>query len=136
MHIYKELYRIASTYYPQEGGFCTVIGLAVATGITFGKARSIMYKDAGRRNRVGSSVRKLNAAIEAQGFEVVQRDKALYPATLKTIQRSSQMRKGTFLVYTKQHVTVIKDGVCEDWSNNEIRPTLYRVESVYEVIEG
>ena len=134
MQRYKELVEVAKKYYPRDGGFCTVIALAVVTGWAFGKARSVMYRQHGRKDRRGSSVSKLNAAVEAQGFKVVQRDKSLYGKTLKTIQRSNNMSMGTFLVYTKRHVTVMKDGVCEDWSNNEIRPTLYKVESVYEVI--
>jgi len=93
-----------------------------------------MYRQHGRTDRKGSTVSKLNDAIIAQGFAVIRRDKTLYGKTLKTIQRSNNMSMGTFLIYTKQHVTVMKDGVCEDWSNNEIRPTLYKVESVYEII--
>ena len=134
MQRYKELVEVAQKYYPRDSGYCTVIALAVVTGWAFGKARSVMYRQHGRTDRRGSTVSKLNAAVEAQGYKVVQRDKSLYGKTLKTIQRSNNMSMGTFLIYTKRHVTVMKDGVCEDWSNNEIRPTLYKVESVYEVI--
>lgn len=134
MQRYKELIEVAQKYYPRDSGFCTVIALAVVTGWAFGKARSVMYRQHGRTDRRGSSVSKLNAEVAAQGFEVVQRDKTLYGKTLKTIQRDPKMNTGTFLIYTKRHVTVMKDGVCEDWSNNEIRPTLYKVESVYEII--
>jgi hypothetical protein len=134
MQRYKELVEVARKYYPRDRGYCTVIALAVVTGWAFGKARSVMYRQHGRTDRKGSTVTKLNAEIAAQGFKVVERDKALYGKTLKTIQRSNNMSMGTFLIYTAKHVTVMKDGKCEDWSNNEIRPSLYKIESVYEVI--
>ena len=134
MQRYKELVEVAQKYYPRDSGFCTVIALAVVTGWAFGKARSVMYRQHGRTDRRGSTVSKLNAEVAAQGFAVVQRDKTLYGKTLKTIQRDPKMKTGTFLIYTARHVTVMKDGVCEDWSNNEIRPTLYKIESVYEII--
>lgn len=136
MKIYNELYRVASKYYPQEGGWCTVIALAVTTGMGFGKARSIMYNDHARINRRGSSIRKLNTAIRDQGFNVEQCERMdkRFGRTLKTMQDKLAGTTGTYLVYTKGHVTVIKDGVCEDWCNNEHgRKTMYRIESIYEV---
>tara|TARA_R100000951_G_scaffold114326_2_gene118356 strand:+ start:327 stop:746 length:420 start_codon:yes stop_codon:yes gene_type:complete len=136
MKVYKELYRVASKYYPQEGGWCTVIALAVTANIGFGKARSIMFNTQQRINGKGSSVTRLNRAVKAQGFNVEQRDRMdkRFGRTLKTMQDKLAGTKGTYLIYTKQHVTVIKDGVCEDWCNNEHgRVTLYRIESIYEV---
>lgn len=113
-----------------------MIALAVVTGWAFGKARSVMYRQHGRINGVGSTVSKLNAEIAAQGYRVKQVDTLAYGKTLTTVQRDLGRAGGTWLVYTAEHVTVIKDGQCEDWSNNEIRPSRYAVESIYKVEEA
>jgi len=58
----------------------------------------------------------------------------LFGKTLITAQRDMKGSTQTFLIYTAGHVTVVKNGVCEDWSNNEHgRPTRYSVQSIYEV---
>lgn len=134
MDRYKELYRVAKAYYPNEGGFCTVVATAVATGWSFGKARSLLYRKANRVDGKGSSVRKLHAALASIGYNTARVE--VKSKTLITIQKELANTKGTYFVYTRRHVTAIKDGVCEDWSNNEHgRPTRYKIESVYRVIE-
>lgn len=136
MQRYTELVNVAHKYYPQEGGFCTVIALAVVTGWAFGKARSVMFNDHKRVNRKGSTVSKLNAAIEAAGYTVQQVDGSAYGKTLTTVQRDLGKLGGTWLVYSARHVTTIKDGKCEDWASNELHPSRYRVESIYKVEEA
>ena len=133
MQRYKELVEVASKYYPRDRGYCTVIALAVVTGWAFGKARSVMYNDHGRTDRRGSTVSKLNAAIEAAGYKVTQVNTAAYGKTLTTVQRDLGKVGGTWIVYSKHHVTTIKDGKCEDWANNEYKPSRYKVESIYHI---
>ena len=133
MQRYKELVEVARKYYPRDSGYCTVIALAVVTGWAFGKARSVMYRQHGRIDRKGSTVTKLNAEIAAQGFKVQEVNKAAYGKTLTTVQRDLCKIGGTWLVYSKYHVTTIKDGKCEDWASNEHKPSRYKVESIYHV---
>lgn len=113
-----------------------MIALAVVTGWAFGKARSVMYRQQKRVNGVGSTVFRLNDAIKRAGYRVKQVDTLAYGKTLTTVQRDLGKAGGTWLVYTAEHVTTIKDGKCEDWSNNEIRPSRYAVESIYKVEEA
>ena len=136
MQRYKELVEVARKYYPRDSGYCTVIALAVVTGWAFGKARSAMYRQHGRTDRKGSTVTKLNAEIAAQGFKVQQVNKAAYGKTLTTVQRDLCKIGGTWLVYSKSHVTTIKDGKCEDWASNDYKPSRYKVESIYQIIKG
>jgi hypothetical protein len=135
MERYNQLYKVAKAHYPNEGGFCTVIATAVATGWGFGKARSLLYRKAGRVDGRGSYISKVHEALESEGYHFEQ--VGVKSKTLITVQKELANTKGTYFVYTARHVTAIKDGVCEDWSNNEHgRPTRYAIESVYKVTKS
>ena len=133
MEIYKALRKVAVKYYPKEDGFCTVIALAVHTGWSFGKARSVMYKEHGRVDGKGSTIRALNDAFIKYGFKVTMVSLGPYGKTLRTIQRDLAAQGGNYLVYTRGHVVAVKEGSCEDWSNNLLRPSSHPVEFLYEL---
>jgi hypothetical protein len=133
MDTYNALRDIARKYYPTENNYCTVIATAVATGWSFGKARSVLFHKAQRVTGKGTHVSSIHKALAANGynarFQVVDGAKTLISA-----QQVMKNTKGTYFVYTRGHVTAIKDGVCEDWSNNEHgRRTRYKVESIYKI---
>ena len=133
MDIYLALRNVATKHYPNETNYCGVIALAVATGWRFGKARSVLFNRAGRRDRKGTQIGLLHYALKMNDYKAVYTriEKA---KTLVTAQRALQGTKGTYFIYTSRHVTCIKDGVCEDWSNNEFgQKKLYRVESIYKI---
>ena len=136
MERYRKLVQVADKYYMQrcgEGSWCTVIALAVAADLPFGKARSLLYKHAGRVNGRGTYTYKLHSTLIRVGLTARLIDD-WKGKTLISIQREFADRKGTYFIYTKGHVTCIRDGVCEDWSNNEHgRKTRYAIESVYEI---
>mgnify|MGYP003633374881 FL=1 len=133
MDQYKALRRIAIKYYPTETNYCTVIATAIATGWKFGKARSILFHKAQRSTAKGITTWSLHKALMANGYNA--RFQAIAGAkTLISAQEMLKNTKGTYFVYTSSHVTAIKDGVCEDWSNNDHgRRTRYRVESIYKI---
>lgn len=136
MQRYNELLRVAEKYYRArcgEGGWCTVIALAVATDLPFGKARSLLFKHAKRVNGRGTYPSLVHKTLELLGYKaepiVDYKSK-----TLITIQRELAGTTGTYFVYTDRHVTAIRDGVCEDWANNEHgRPTKYKIWSIYKI---
>lgn len=135
MKLYNELYRVAETYYRERCGersWCSVIAVAVATGVSFGKARSMLYKHGGRRNGRGSIIDGIHRTLRQMGYDInLVSHKS---ATLISIQQELANTEGTYFVYTKRHVTAIHNGICEDWSNNEHgRRTRYSVESVWKV---
>ena len=133
MDIYLALRNVATKHYPNETNYCGVIALAVATGWRFGKARSVLFNKTLRRDRQGIQIFLLHKVLKEYGYKAVFTSVA-GAKTLVTAQRVLENTKGTYFVYTKQHVTAIKDGVCEDWSNNEFgRKKLYRVESIYKI---
>ena len=132
MNQYHRLYRVAKKYYPQEGGFCSVIATAVAMGCAFGKARSLLYRDAGRRNKRGPTVQRHLSVMNNNGYDVKR--VTVKSKTLITVQNELANTEGTYFVYTREHVTCIQDGVCEDWTNNEQgRRTKYAIRSVYKI---
>jgi|TARA_R110001606_G_scaffold125728_4_gene259452 hypothetical protein len=133
MDIYLKLRNVATKHYPNETNYCGVIALAVATGWRFGKARSVLFNKAGRRDRQGTHIALLHRALKEHGYKAGFVTVA-GAKTLVTAQKVLKNTKGTYFVYTKRHVTTIKDGVCEDWSHND-RGTkkLYRVESIFKI---
>lgn len=136
MQLYNELYRVANKYYRErcnETNWCTVIATAVATGVSFGKARSMLFKHGNRVNGKGTYIPLVHTTLLAMGYKA-ERIEDYKSKTLISIQREFAKKSGTYFVYTGRHVTAIKDGVCEDWANNEHgRKTRYKVWSVYKI---
>ena len=132
MNKYKALKQVADKYYPTETDYCTVIAAAIALDIKFGAARSLLYRGANRVTARGTTVRKLHDVLKAQGYRAdwVTLSNGLTPVSA---QRALAKTKGTYFIYTKNHVATIQDGVCEDWSNNDHRRNLDRVESIYKI---
>ena len=132
MNKYFALKQVADKYYPKETNYCTVIATAIALDIKFGAARSLLYRGANRPDARGTTVRKLHAVLKAQGYKAgfVTLSNAKTPVSA---QRALSKTTGTYFIYTKNHVATVQDGVCEDWSNNEHRKNLDRVESIYKI---
>ena len=105
----------AASHYRGENGYCSVIAIAIATGCKFGKAKSMMNK-CGRESGKGAYLEQINNALTMGNKGAV-----MYPMagrrgfTLMTATRNLP-KQGTFLVYTRGHVTCIRDGILEDWS--------------------
>jgi len=132
MNKYKALKLVADKYYPTETNYCTVIAAAIALDIKFGAARSLLYRGANRVTAKGTTVSKLHTVLKAKGY----RPRMLFLEMAKTpvsAQKALKNTKGTYFIYTKNHVATVQDGVCQDWSNNEHRKNLDRVESIYKI---
>lgn len=132
MNKYKALKQVATKYYPTETNYCTVIAAAIALDIKFGAARSLLYRGVNRVTAKGTSVSKLHTVLKTQGY----RPRMLFLEMAKTpvsAQRALAKTKGTYFIYTKNHVATVQDGVCQDWSNNDHRKNLDRVESIYKI---
>ena len=136
MFNYEELRRVANKYYRRETNFCGVIAISIATQIPFGKSRSLLHKQ-GRKQGRGCRQLWIHQTLRNLGYSV---DKSLdlwaadkWPKTLATATRVLP-RRGTFLLYTRGHVSCVRDGVLEDWAaDNGSRK---RVQAVFEVTEN
>ena len=112
-----------------EKNDCTVIALSLATGISYQQAHRLM-KLRGRQDGHGISAshRKaclpLNDAIECCGYKLIPA-KSKYK-TLVSLTKAIKTNK-TLVVYSggkkgPNHVTVYKDGLCEDWAGSKKKP--------------
>ena len=64
----KEIYRVADKYY-KDNNYCTVVALAIAAGIGFGKAFHT-YRKLGRRRGYGTQRHTQAAALEKFGLKL------------------------------------------------------------------
>jgi hypothetical protein len=136
MDKYRRLVTVANKHYKKDNGFCTVIATAIAMGCSFGAARSRLYHLVGRRDGNGIQRHHHISAMEMMGYKMTLVTNQFQSKTLVTIQREMKKTTGTYFVYTRQHVTTIQDGVCEDWSHNAIQPARYKVQCIYQVVDA
>ena len=128
-HDFNKLKHVALKYY-NDNNCCSVIAVAVAAKIGFGKAYNAMKRE-GRKDRKGAYFVQYEAALNKLGYKVEQRQ--LYIG--KTLASAKRLcpKKGTFLINTRRHVTCIRDGVMVDWAaDNNSRK---RIVAVHEVIK-
>lgn len=112
--MYKEL-KQAAKHYKGETNYCSVIALAVAAGCKFGKARAALARQ-GRVTGRGTYRDQQIAAAAELGFRLVyEHELGQACKTLKTCTKYLP-RKGTYWVYSRGHVTAVRDGVMHDWA--------------------
>lgn len=128
-HDFNKLKHVAFKYY-NDNNCCSVIAVAVAAKIGFGKAYNAMKRE-GRKDRKGAYFVQYEAALNKLGYKV-EPSKVYMGKTLVAAKRICPKR-GTFLIRSAGHVTCIRDGVMVDWA--EDRNSRKRVKEVYEVIK-
>ena len=128
-HSYDELAKVGRKYY-HDTNFCTVIGLAVACDLSFGKARAIAEREAGRKKRRGLNQLQIRAMYKSMGKKL-ERVSNIYGATLGTVAKRPPSG-GRFLFMTRSHCAVSRDGILEDWSAQGSR---HRVIVCYKIID-
>lgn len=128
---YEECARVGRKHH-NDTNFCSVIAMAVGCEIAFSRARAIMAKHIARQNGRGTYRHHALKLITDMGYEV--REVVIRSKTLKTAQRELAGTSGAFFLYTQGHVSCVKDGVMQDWSRNDIRPTSKRIQTVYQII--
>ncbi len=113
MRTYEALSLVARKHYPQENNYCAVIAVAVAADVSYGKARSYLFKE-GRKDGKGTQPVWTYRALEKLGYTTAEYS-GKYPKTLATAARVLPKR-GTFLIHTRGHISAVKDGVLQDWA--------------------
>ena len=130
MNTYETLSRVARLYYPKEKGYCAVIAVALAGHVTFGKARSLLYK-LGRNTGRGTKPVQTYMALNKLGFKP-ETYIGEYPKTLATAARVLP-KLGTFTIHTRGHISVVQDGVLQDWSANGSRKRVISINIINKV---
>jgi hypothetical protein len=124
-HVTYESLKQAASHYRGETNYCTVIAAALILGWKFGKARA-EWERRGRRTGRGTYFPEQLKLLNDHG--VTLEPVAVGGGTLKTVSRKLS-RYGTFLVYSRSHVSVVRNGTLEDWATDSRK----RVIRVYEV---
>lgn len=126
-HSYSELTKVGTLYY-KDKNFCTVIGLAIACDLSFGKARAIAERTVKRVKGRGLNVWSIHKLYMSMGKELVSVPN-IYGATLGTVSNNVPL-KGRYMFLTASHCAVSRDGVLEDWSAKGSR---HRVKYCYKI---
>ena len=113
MRTYEALSLVARKHYPKENNYCAVIAVAVAADVSYGKARSYLFKE-GRKDGKGTYPVWTYRALEKLGYTTTEYN-GKYPKTLATAARILPKR-GTFAIHTRGHISVVQDGVLQDWA--------------------
>lgn len=134
---------IRSAEHQSETNDCTVIAAVKACGVDYATAHAALKKQ-GRVEGKGTSRSQLNRAIEALGFKIEHRSAmtfisrypgchsiALRNVTTHHPHRFNKVWKDgrTYLIYTRNHVAAVIDGLNTDWC----RAKAHRVEAIYEI---
>lgn len=133
---YAEMCHVGRRYY-NDTGFCTCVAVASAAQVKFGKARSVLMDEGfhgieARPHRGGGSWEAIYKSLELLGVHVVDvpiresgRLKRMDPLhgwfdrTLVSLE--NEKPEGMYLLFTRGHVTFMKDGVLNDWSSKRDR---------------
>ena len=107
MRTYEALSLVARKYYPKENNYCAVIAVAIAAEVSYGKARSYLFKE-GRKDGKGTPPLWTYRALNKLGY-ALHGYTGNYPKTLLTAARILPKR-GTFLIHTRGHISAVKDG--------------------------
>ena len=113
MRTYEALSLVARKHYPQENNYCAVIAVAIAADVSYGKARSYLFKE-GRKDGKGTYPVWTYRALNKLGYGTLDYS-GRYPKTLATAARILPKR-GTFAIHTRGHISVVQDGVLQDWA--------------------
>lgn len=113
MRTYEALSLVARKHYPKENNYCAVIAVAIAADVSYGKARSYLFKE-GRKDGKGTPPVWTYNALEKLGYNKTEYS-GRYPKTLATAARILPKR-GTFAIHTRGHISVVQDGVLQDWA--------------------
>ena len=122
--LYKKIAKVALLHYPEETNDCSVIALASACNVSYGKAQAELARQ-GRKVGEGATMHMIMAAAHNLGWNVesisTEVMRSMSAPTLARI-RNDVAKAATVMaiVYSKGsgHVLTIKDGAIIDYSGS------------------
>jgi len=118
----------------QETNDCTVISLAIVTGLTYTTAHKLL-EQTGRKARTithRGHIRNALDFLDIKTRDVTKQCRTLGAKTIRTLGRVMVGREGIYLAYTHNHILAVKDGVIHDWLDGR----LHRVVTVVKLKKG
>ena len=135
MYSYEELFRIARSYY-KDNGFCTVVAVTHASLTGFGKAFNIM-KRYGRKTGQGTfkNIWNNKKMHEELGFTATllagtDSDWRCHSDLGTVCQVVRGLGEGSFWLLVKGHIIHVEDGEVMDWVKSNSRK---RVQGVLQI---
>ena len=121
----NQIFHVADNHY-EDRSYCTVVALALATGVVYGVAYKKM-ESLGRKHGRGVYRSMTYKALEEMGYDA----EPVTDIRFTTVRQLTKQlpKKGTFLAHIIGHVLTIRDGIVEDWSIGSLR----RVHSVCKI---
>lgn len=111
-----------------DNRYCTVIATAVVIGSNFAHAAALL-KAKGRRTGFGCNDKIWKSVIIEQGYTLIDVTKFYDGHSIRALAPILPSA-GTFLITSHKHVSAVRDGILEDWSEMH---KLY-VKRVYKVV--
>jgi len=105
---------------------CAVKAVAMATGVHYVDVHSLMAAN-GRKTRKGTLNSITYKVLRHLGFKWT--GVKFQARTIRTLEREFKHRPGTYLVWVRQHILVMKDGEVIDWTKNR----QYRIQRVEQI---
>jgi len=119
-----------SSIFHGERNDCTVKALAIAGGLTYGVAHTMLAKR-GRKFCKGAYTRDVISALTELGKTIEYVTEHASFKNIKTIKSLKMLNlKACYLITTAQHILTMKDGVIHDWTNER----LHRIKEIYRVL--
>lgn len=124
-YTYKELHEVGINHY-NDRGFCSVIAIAVACHVSYGKAYNTMKRN-GRRDRDGASMLQIRCAVKELGYNIEEIE-GFYGKQVKTMARRLS-QNDNYMVLVRGHILAIRGGIVEDWTADRA----HKVQRVYKI---
>ena len=106
-----KIYNIGVKYYKDTNN-CSVVAVAVSTGVAYGAAFKALEK-AGRARGKGATTGQIREALDYLGYTT--RTVVEYFKTVRTVT-DYLPSTGNFIAYTQGHVLSIRNGRVIDWT--------------------
>ena len=126
MVTYESLKQSAQ-YYRGERNYCGVIATAIALGLKFGKARSLLSRQ-GRPTGKGTPFEAFDEVFKQYGFGFMPY-KLGKQYHLKNVAKRLP-KDGIYLVYSRSHISCIRYGELQDWATDSGKRSKFCVKVV------
>lgn len=122
---YQQISQVSKAF--GETNDCAVKALSITTGLDYGTAHKLMAQ-AGREDGRGVDLDTIEEAIYRAGFDYIEIElesilaqckfkKPRRSVTLTQVPTHPQAWQGTYMVFTKRHVSAVVNGQVEDWAD-------------------
>lgn len=115
----------------EETRDCAVKAIAVVGDLSYEDAHTLLELYGRKRNHGTKRyiTREALKFLDLQTKDVTEQFRAAGAKTVRTLGRVIKNRKGTYLVFTANHILAVKDGEICDWTDGR----LHRIQGVERV---